>query len=168
MSDRHVEIKRGIVDQRILDVLKRFIRRKLGYDPDRLLRGKLAYTCFNSKCFIYQDGLRFDGASLLYSGLWVGVLLDNKPYLSPVIYERIYSEKGIRAAVVIGEKGVKAFLYGNDVLEQSIIKKYPPLDGPLAVIDASDYSVIGVAEPAKQRGVYRNIYDLGMFLREWG
>lgn len=168
MSNRHVKFERGIVDRRIMGVLKRFIRRKLGYDPDRLFKGSLAYTCFNNKCFIYQNGPGFNGASLLYSGLWIGVLLDNKPYLSPVIYERIYSEKGFRAAIVVGEKGVKAFLYGNDVLEQSIIRKYPPLDGPLAVIDASDHSVIGVVEPAKQRGVYRNIYDLGMFLREWG
>ncbi len=153
-----------------LKILVNYIIEVLNYDPYKLFKPPLYYTCFNNKCIIHEKSGKYYKSTLLYSGRWIGILINNKPYPSPLIYEEIYRRTGeYRAAIIIKEQGVKAFLYGNDVLMESIAKEYPPLEYPVAVIDQEDHRVIGVARRIKSRKpYYQNIYDLGMFLREWG
>ena len=124
-------------------------------------------------------GAKYFNASIVYSGEWLGIVIDNRVYLSTIIYERIYRYLGkYRAAITVSEHGVKNFLYGNDLFASSVIRYYEPIYNPVAVIDSFDKRVIGVAEPmvsenelinALKKGlekpVYKNIYDLGFFIR---
>ena len=124
-------------------------------------------------------GAKYFNASIVYSGEWLGIVIDDRVYLSTVIYERIYGYLGkYRAAITVSEQGVKTFLYGNDLFASSVIRYYEPIYNPVAVIDSFDNRVIGVAEPmvsenelinALKKGlekpVYKNIYDLGFFIR---
>lgn len=171
MSIKHkLKISFGKLSRKHKDSLFSYVRNILGVDPIKYLSNDLYYVCLNRNCFISNGAGKYYRLTMLYKGVWVGVIIDNKPYLSPEIYEKIYHDIGTyRAAIIVGEKGVKNFLYGNDVLEQSIIAEYPPLDQPVAVIDNLDGKVIGVAKRWDVRGkIYRNIYDLGIFLRIWG
>jgi len=126
-----------------------------------------------------EYGAKYFNASVVYSGEWIGIVVDNKVYLSTIVYERVYKYLGeYRAAIKVSEQGVKTFLYGNDLFASSITEYYEPIYNPVAVIDSFDNRVIGVAEPmvdqnelinALKKGlekpVYRNIYDLGFFIR---
>ncbi len=124
-------------------------------------------------------GARYERVSVVYSGECIGFIIDGKPYLSTQLYEEIYRYiGGYRAALIASEHGVKAFLYGNDLFASSIKEYYEPLDNPVAVIDPLDNRVVGVAEPilhgenlfkalreSMEKPVYRNIYDLGLYIR---
>jgi len=145
-------------------MLWEYLEKILGVDPSKYLPKQLYVTCFDEYCIIHEKAGREDKATLLYSGRWIGLIVHGKTCLSTYLYEEIYRERGYQAAIIVGDTGVKNFLYGRDVLEESIVEKYPPLNSQVAVIDQSDYRVIGVAEPIKE-GVYRNIYDIGIFLR---
>lgn len=126
-----------------------------------------------------EYGTKYFNASVVYSGEWLGIVISNKVYLSTIIYERIYNHLGeYRASITLSELGVKTFLYGNDLFASSIIRYYEPIYNPVAVIDPLDNKVIGVAEPMIDRKelfsalekklekpIYRNIYDLGFFIR---
>jgi len=126
-----------------------------------------------------EYGAKYFNASIIYSGEWLGIIINNKIYLSTVIYERVYRYLGeYRAAITVSQHGVKTFLYGNDLFASSIIKYYEPMYNPVAVIDSFDNRVIGVAEPmvsenelinalkkGLERPVYKNVYDLGFFIR---
>lgn len=147
--------------------LERFIEKILRADPSNYLKQTLYVTCFNETCIIHEKAGKLDKVTLLYSGLWIGLLINNRVYLSPIIYEKIYSVYGFRAAIKVNEIALKNFLYGRDIFEESIIEKYPPLNNPLAVLD-DEYRVVGVVEPYRRDiQIYRNIYDLGLFLREF-
>jgi 60S ribosome subunit biogenesis protein NIP7 len=157
----------GRLDGVSKSILFYYLREVLGVDPYKYVCSNLYYVCFNNNCLIMCGAGKYDSVTLLYKGPWIGVLRGRKPYLSPQIYEKVYSDTGeFRAAIIVSDQGVKSFLYGNDILRKSIIKEYPPLDQPVAVIDHSDHKVIGVAH--KSGSIYRNIYDLGFFLRVWG
>jgi len=124
-------------------------------------------------------GAKYFNASIVYSGEWLGIVVDNRVYLSTIVYERVYRYLGeYRAAITVSEHGVKTFLYGNDLFASSVIEYYEPIYNPVAVIDSFDNRVIGVAEPmvsekelinALKKGlekpIYKNIYDLGFFIR---
>ncbi len=124
-------------------------------------------------------GCRYNNLTSTYSGFWIGLWMNNKLYLSPLLYEEIFVRIGrFRATVVAKEKGVKSFLYGNDLFASSIQEYYPPLDNPVAVVDASDGRVIGVGEltidpvlfmrmvrESVEEPVVRNIYDLSVFIK---
>lgn len=171
MSTKHkLRVSFGKLDNRIRSILFFYVRDTLGVDPIKYLGTELYYVCLNSNCFISSGAGKYYSLTMLYKGTWLGVIIDNKPYLAPGVYEEIYRDIGsYRAAIIVGEQGVKNFLYGNDILEQSIIKEYPPTDQPVAVIDSYDGKVIGVAKRVMgRRRLYRNIYDLGIFLRIWG
>ncbi len=126
-----------------------------------------------------EYGAKYFNASIVYSGEWLGIVVDNRVYLSTIVYEGVYKYLGeYRAAITVSEHGVKSFLYGNDLFASSVVEYYEPIYNPVAVIDSSDNRVIGVAEPmvsenelinALKKGlekpVYKNIYDLGFFIR---
>ena len=150
-----------------LSILRTYIRKSLRIEPNKYIGDNLVVTCLGQTCIIHE-GRKTYPATTLYSGRWIGLIIDDYPYLSPVLYEEIYMEHGYRAAVIARDKGVKAFLYGNDLLPTSVLKVYGPKKYPLAVIDGSDHKVIGVARWDPRKGIYRNIYDLGLFLRVLG
>jgi len=147
--------------------LELYIHDILRADPRKYILGEPRLTYIGETCIIHE-GLNEYPATTIYSGRWIGLLINDKPYLSPVIYEEIYRDNGFRAAVIAKEKGVKAFLYGNDLLPISVEKIYGPRRGPVAVIDKTDYRVIGVVQWDPRMRVYKNIYDLGLFLRNLG
>ncbi len=153
--------------RRHLFILENYVRKSLRADPSNYIGNSLIVTCLGKTCIIHE-GRNTYPATTLYSGRWVGLIIDDYPYLSPVLYEEIYMEHGFRAAVIARDKGVKAFLYGNDLLPVSVQKVYGPKKHPLAVIDSTDHRVIGVVRWDPQKRIYRNIYDLGLFLRALG
>ncbi|NPA97603.1 MAG: hypothetical protein GXO32_08390 [Crenarchaeota archaeon] len=87
-----------------------------------------------------------------------------------------------KCAVEIGEQGVKAFLYGNDVLVASVLRIREPVrvGSYVAVVDGRDGSVIGVGvavldrdgvERAKNMGrlldvAILNVFDIGRLIRD--
>ncbi|RLG85170.1 MAG: hypothetical protein DRO39_06275, partial [Thermoprotei archaeon] len=109
------------------------------------------------------------------------------PIPTPWLYELLFRCLGrVVAAVEVGVQGVRAFLYGNDILLQSVERLYPPIKrgGYVAVIDPADGRVIGVARAlydyrsieslveGLKRGsadpnapVFENVFDLGCFVR---
>lgn len=161
---KKIKLRMGLLSDIYVYKLHNYLRNVLEVDPHKYLPSRLYYTCFNNICYIHEESGKLNKASLIYSGFWFGLLINDEVYLSPQLYEKIYSENGFKASIIVSDNGVKNFLYGRDILEESIVEKYPPLNNPVSVIDYVDYRVIGVAEPF-EKGIYRNIYDLGWFLR---
>jgi len=153
--------------RKYLRKLELYIHGILRVDPRKYLLGEPRLTCIGETCIIHEGRNEYP-ATTIYSGRWIGLVINDKPYLSPVIYEEIYRDNGFRAAVIAKEKGVKAFLYGNDLLPISVEKIYEPRREAVAVIDKTDYRVIGVARWDPRMRVFKNIYDLGLFLRNLG
>ncbi len=168
-NHNHLDYRIGKLPYKIRSILNYYIREILQVNPTKYIGHEQYLACFDKYCFIHQGSGKFDGATLLFSGKWIGIVIGNKPYLSPLIYEEIYNDlREFRAAIIVKEKGVKNFLYGNDILPASIIKEYEPTNTIVAVVDEKDYSVIGVAKPIGiNKKVYKNIYDIGLFLRAW-
>jgi len=93
----------------------------------------------------------------------------------------IDTDSVLGCAAICGEQGVKAFLYGNDVLVASVQRIIEPFERglPVAVIDSFDNEIIGVGiaaidarelEELRARGeVLRpavlNVFDLGASIR---
>ena len=152
---------------RLYRQLVEYLDKVLKVNPRSYLPDKLYMTCFDKYCIVHEEAGRDEHVTLLYSGEWYGLVVNGKAYLSTYVYERVYAEHGYKAAIVVGEKGVKNFLYGRDVLEESIVERFEPLNNPVAVLDFSDYRVIGVVEPSR-RGVYKHVYDLSLFLHILG
>ncbi|RLG81568.1 MAG: hypothetical protein DRO13_00780 [Thermoprotei archaeon] len=164
---RKIRVRAGVLAKNYIALISSYLREKLCVNPSRYIKYPLHYTCFNDICIVHEETGKYYSVTLLYSGQWIGVMRGSGVYLSPLLYERVYSDNGYRAAIVVAERGVKNFLYGKDILAESIVEKYPPLDNPVAVLDEYDYRVIGVAEPSRRMGnVFKNVYDLGIFLRE--
>lgn len=135
-------------------------------NPLKYVSENLHELCVSKVCVIYDPAVdRLGDATILFSGRWIAVKINGEIAPSVSLVEEIYSNEGFRAALIVGEKAVKAFLYGNDVLPTSVLEKYPPDENIVSVIDPSDYRIIGFAKYDKHRNVYRNIYDLGIFLR---
>ncbi len=118
--------------------------------------------------------------NIVFGGKWIGVIVEKDVCPSINIYERAFLNKGYRASIVVSEHGAKNFLYGNDIFASSIEEYYDPLNYCVAVIDYFDKKVIGVAKPfddismnelykfleEKQAiPVFKNVFDLGFFLR---
>jgi len=165
-----------------LDLIREFFnKRKLIYIQNKF--GEL-YSVDND--FLDSIGLLLmnKGIRILSLGLLIGFIRENIFIPSPLFLEEIYFlTKGIRGAVVAREKGVKAFLYGNDLLYESVDKIYEPFRRGyiVGVIDKHDKRVIGVGLAAADleeikkwsndpeyriKPVVYNKFDLGFFLRE--
>lgn len=152
------------------DELREVLREVFGINPGEYIRGPLRSTRVNNDiCVIYEPikGARLR-PTMLFSGRWVGLSVKGLVVPSIQLLNEIYSREGPAAAIIVAEQGVKAFLYGNDVLVESVIEAYPPADGIVGVLDSTDMKVIGVAKYSKKEGVYKNVYDAGIFLRLLG
>lgn len=169
LKGRRVRFRKGLLSRNHYDQLVDYLTNVLNVDYRDYICIEPNFVCLNKVClcFCNPGGVGFeDPKAIVYAGLWIGLLKGGRIYLSIDLYEDIYRDVGFKAAIKVSEVGVKNFLYGRDVLEQSVIEKHPPLNNPLAVVDSTDDRVIGVVEP--RRGFYRNVYDIGLFLRYFG
>jgi len=164
---KRVKLKIGRLAAKWRGQLESYLKSVLDVEPSKYLPRDLYVTCFDKYCLVHEGAGREEKVTLLYAGMWIGVIVMGKIYPSTALYEKIYAEHGYRAALLVGDRGVKNFLYSRDILEESVIEKYPPLNNPLAVLDYSDRRVLGVVEPSGQ-GVYKHVYDLSMFLHILG
>ncbi len=145
---------------------------------------------YGSTCVI--AGFRDSGVMLhyidrraIFAGFVMGFVRGASFMPHPNMLDSVYRcTRKVRGAVTAKYQGVKAFLYGNDLLAESIGRIYPPIDKDLivAVIDPEDSRVIGVGRSLysyrkiisilrKRRRttpIIKNIFDLGWYLREGG
>lgn len=171
------------------DLIKMVRRIFKGEEINRCIPRNIRISCniYPGICLLIGDGPAEDriaqlGIKPLFMGRIVGVAFDGKIYPSPWLLEDLYRCIGkIRSAIEAAQQGVKAFLYGNDLLVASVNKIYGPFKRGdiVAIIDPADGRVIGVAraamapreiERARSRGrltdvAAKNILDLGWFLR---
>lgn len=168
-SKKKVALRTGRPPASLVERLKDLLKLLYGVNPDDYVRGTARYTCFSPElCVIYSGEHASLGAFLLYEGLWTGLLVKRILVPSINIASRIYREHGVRAAIVVAEKGIRAFLYGNDILPRSVLKVIPPNHGIYAVLDPTDNEVVGFVKWSAKRHIYENLYDAGIFLRVLG
>lgn len=166
---RKTVFKHGLLDENLYRRLVDYLMNVLKVDYRRYICVKPRYVCFDDFCLAYCSidcTQHVEPGRMVYSGAWIGLIKNNKIYLSTQLYEKTFREFGVRASIVVSDAGVRSFLYGRDVLKNSVVEKYPPLNNPVAVLDYADRRVIGVAEP--YGSFYRNVYDVGLFLRYFG
>jgi len=122
--------------------------------------------------------MRIVGGGILAGWLWGGKFIPS-PYLYNFIYET-FQKMG--CAISAKPQGVKAFLYGNDLLLASLDKVLPPIKKGecIAIVDSEDLKVIGIgillydepeiAELIKQgqmlTAIVKNVFDLGVHIRD--
>ena len=164
-----IKLKVGTVPRDIVDRLKTMYRSLYGVDVADYSPGPVKYTCLDATlCVIYGGALALPGARVVYGGLWIATIVKGALAPSISLANRIFKERGVRASLLVAEQGVKAFLYGNDVLPQSVLEVIPPEHGLYAVVDPEDNEVIGFAKWNPEKRVYENVYDAGIFLRSLG
>lgn len=161
------------------------------YSPDSIRKcipEELIETCnlFPGICLIVSkeniNRIEVISRRAVYMGKTVGIVIKGTPYPYPEFLQSIYRCTGdIRAAIEAYPQGVKAFLYGNDILVASVKRIYRDFGAGdiVGVIDSEDGSVIGIgrasmkpedleraiARGEKTRVAVKNIFDLGWFLR---
>lgn len=169
-----IKFKMGRIGKTLYTRLYNLFKNTFDVNPGEYIgivnRDELRYLCINDLCIIHSiiAGAGEFGTNTIYQGQWVATIVKGEITPSIPLVKKIYSSKGFRAAVLVGEKGVKAFLYGNDVLLESIIEKYEPVDGLVSIVDSSDNEIIGFAKWNPRKKVFENIYDLGIYLRILG
>ncbi len=172
---------------RELEAVKRFVDRCFSGCWKRLSAMKIfAVGSAPWKTLFMVSGDLVDIASLEFSvagGILIGWMRGDEFVPSPWFFEELAKMRGSMAcAALVAEQGVKAFLYGNDVLVASVLRIYEPFPkgSIVAVVDASDGRVIGVGraamdgesiEKAKRMGrmlsvAIINVFDLGVLLRD--
>lgn len=166
-----IKLRTGRLPRGIAEKLEKMIYELYGVDPSEFIPKNTRYTCFNELCIICShsiEALNMLSAMKLFAGKWIALYRNKILAPSIPLVNEIYSRAGLKAAVLITDKGIKAFLYGKDVLPESIIKVIPPSKGLYAVIDQYDNEVIGFVRWNPIRQVYENIYDAGIFIRLLG
>ncbi len=168
-----LKLKTGKTPLKLLLKLKLAIRDLYGVDPDKYVPLNTRLTCIDNFCVIHSEipdarELRLSNLRIIYEGFWLGVYVKKTVLPSTSLARRILREHGLRSAILVSDQGIKAFLYGNNILPQSVIKIYPSTTGTYTVIDSSDQEVVGFSKWNSRRNVYVNIYDLGIFLRILG
>lgn len=177
MRDRkEIEIYR----RDIIEILSRSYKRS---EIEKCFPKKLAITCnlYQGICIVTAID-KDPGFDPLYTGWPVGIVIKGKAYPYPELLNMMYRCAGrIRSAVEARPQGVRAFLYGNDLLVASVNKIHRPFGRGdiVGVIDPEDGRVIGIGRASLDpEEIYRaismgrdtevvveNIFDLGWFLR---
>jgi 60S ribosome subunit biogenesis protein NIP7 len=167
---KKLRFRKGVLPQHLRRRFVRLIIELYGEDVVSMIPASLRYTCFEpGLCIVYEgDGKLNCSLTILYEGPWIAFILGKRIVPSIPLVSRIFREKGVKAAVLVKEQGIKAFLYGNDILPESVIKIIPPLKGVYAVVNPLDEEVVGFVEWSSIKNVYVNIYDAGVFLRKLG
>jgi len=118
------------------------------------------------------------------TGILIGWIKKRREFIPSTRLFELAMEKGLKigCAVVAKSQGVKAFLYGNDLLVSSVERFLHPIEKGVyvAVLDKEDMKVIGIGkfvinpedfdryvkEGKMLIPVVENIFDLGIFLRD--
>ncbi len=173
-----------------LDRVKEFLLKCFDFDTvsQVLKEWVFARSGFGNAVLMIEEGLFKQIASAgvssasLVAGRIAGWLVGREFIPSPWLFEVVYEvSNSVACCVDVVEQGVKAFLYGNDVLVASVRRVYEPfcVGSYVAVRDASDLAIIGVGRVAMDsRGIERaksmgkllevavlNVFDLGLLLR---
>ncbi len=114
------------------------------------------------------------------AGIYVGRLRRSKPFIIPsvdfltLLYELKHE---YFKAIKILDEGLKPFLYGKDILRESVVECFPPLsNGDVIGVVGIDGYVYGVAQSKVSNCdeilklnpkdvVATNVFDVGWFLR---
>ncbi|MEM1695754.1 MAG: hypothetical protein QXJ18_03050 [Desulfurococcaceae archaeon] len=166
-----IKLKLGRLPRKTADRIERLVSELYGVSTGDLIPKDLRYTCFEDLCIVYVHDPRIPGilsATEIFGGRWIALYVKGTLAPSIPLIKEIYKRTGLRAAIVVSEEGVKAFLYGNDVLPESVIELVPPSKGLYAVVDYYDKDVVGFAKWNPKKRVYENIYDIGIFIRLLG
>lgn len=167
-KEKKLVLRKGVLKNKMRKSLYSLLRKLFDIEPGEFIPYELRYICFNELCVIYGKNLDIDTPTILYEDSWIGLYIKNIIVPSIPLTSKIFEKTGMKASIVVKDQGVKAFLYGNDILRESVIEIIPPDIGIYAVVDSSDNSIIGFARWSRVKGVYENIYDIGLFLRELG
>ncbi|MEZ0290542.1 MAG: PUA domain-containing protein [Sulfolobales archaeon] len=175
-------------------LIDRFVKTLFDISLDRLFEILNAeIICLDESCkhlFMIERSLldkirtlRERDVEVVSAGLRIGFIESGKfiptPLFLDLLYERLATTRG---AVIAGERGVKAFLYGNDLLYESVIKIYEPFkrNHIVSIIDPEDGRVVGIGVATEDleeilkwprtreymiKPVVKNIFDLGFYLR---
>ncbi len=186
LKKRRTNVNIGLRDYSIFSKLYNYLDNVLDTDIAYYIRENKENTYIvqvNKIGFIYileKEGKLGNLPNIVYGGKWIGVVIDNDVCPSINLYEQVFSTKGYRASIIVNEEGVKNFLYGNDIFASSIEEYYEPINYCVAVIDYFDKRVIGIAKPVETISldelhklleekqaipVFKNVFDLGFFLR---
>ncbi|MEM4481585.1 MAG: hypothetical protein QXK88_01050 [Desulfurococcaceae archaeon] len=159
------KFKAGRAPENIVVELREILSSTYSANPSEFIGESVRYTCINNICILYCGKARTNALKILYEGNWVG--LYNKKVIAPSIsvIKSIYSKYGVKAAIVVGEKALRAFLYGNDIFPESVHEVIPPRKWLYSVIDPDDGEVVGFVKWSRERRIYENIYDVGIFIR---
>jgi len=149
-DEKKIEIK---IIEDLIEAISKILSRE---EIERCMPKNLRVSCkiYQGICIVssspefVNEGISQLKVEPLFMGKIVGVSLNNKVYPSPWLLEDLYECIGeIRSAVEAEQQGVKAFLYGNDLLVASVGKIYGRFrrGDIIAIIDPIDRKVIGVA-----------------------
>lgn len=161
--------KMGVLSISVREKIAKRLKELYDVDPSNYVPPALRYTCYlKDLCVIYGSKLNAADLTVLYEDSWIALYIKKQFIPSISIVRSIYSNHGVKSAIIVGEQGIKAFLYGNDVLPDSVISIIPPAKDLYAVIDSSDDEIVGFASWDPIKKIYANIFDIGMFLRVLG
>lgn len=183
MSDNHYKLVLEYIDKCFCEKFKEYILSR--YVITFVKKNKsIERVCLIPKDVEYVAKVVSEHVNVLAIGMIIGWIKKGKKFIpSPHIFN-LAIENGFSfgCAVVARSQGVKAFLYGNDLLIASVEKLLEPVekDTYVAVIDFEDMRAIGigklVVDPRKvgelmAKGevllpVVENIFDLGVLLRD--
>ncbi len=176
---KKIAFKKVLLNENEVSLIKHYLEEILNVPMVHLQFKKLVKTCFNELCIVYEDGEDLD--TVIYQGRWIAGIIGDDLFLSPWLYSSIYNTSGFKACIVVNKKALEIFLYGGDIFASSITRFYEPIDNVVAVIDPRDNAVVGAAKPIvkgeilrkiindkREEPVFKNLFDLGVFLREFG
>lgn len=164
-----IRFKTGILPSTIRMKLENVLRVIYQIDPSTYLPSTLKYLCIDRElCVIYGSHQNRGRIRYIYENSWTALYVKKTIAPSTTLVEDIYRKHGVKAALYVREQGLKAFLYGNDILPESVVRIIPPYHGMYSVIDPEDNAIVGFARWNSGKKVYENIYDIGIFLRTMG
>jgi len=162
------ELKVFPLPRKWLNSLKAITRKLWSVDLDDFIGQCNFATCFGTDCLLWSANSSARERRVIYEGLWIGVFHERRLLPSISLVEKIFANNHFRAAIVVNDKASELFLYGRDVFETSVLTRYEPVDGIVAVLEPEEKSVIGFAHYDASCKCYRNLYDLSIFLRLLG
>ncbi len=169
--------------------MKGTVARLFGEDAVKVFEGFSLLVCRGEFAEAYLlrgevvdlvKGLLGSGRVPYAAGLYAGRLRRSRPTFVPSVdfLSFLYSGLGsLRRALIVGERGLKPFLYGKDVLRASVLKCFEPLSkGEVVGVVGEDGFVYGVGlsvidscREVEGLGsvdvVAENVFDVGWYLR---
>ncbi|HIQ03279.1 MAG TPA: hypothetical protein EYH40_02540 [Desulfurococcales archaeon] len=159
--------------------------RRLGYNIILLGRGNNVYEAFlvnNELKELLSIMKKINIQNPFSIGLFVGTIIENKSNIAFKVgldLMEYLAQQLRRNIVIVSDDAAKLFLYGRDILLNSIIKILPPISY-LTVIANKELEILGIAKPLVnletfiregRRGnivALKNVVDKGWYLRKGG